>query len=157
MVNAKIATGAEQPINRDGATAGEEYEEGHLVGLNDDGYVVVADATEGINAVGVSMAPATDPDNYDDEYMPEIVRTAVEEKHVLVGRDKTAFAKYGFIVENSDEDSDFDVGKPVYLGDAGGFTQEPPVDPETIEQIVGFATDDGNAVFIDVETAYTEN
>lgn len=146
MVNARIATGAEQPINRDGAVAGEEYEEGDLVGINADGEIVLADAASEQAAVGVAFAPAADLDNYDDEYMPDIVRTTVEAERALVGRDRTAFGSFGFIVENSDEDWDFTAGEPVYLGDNGGYTQS----PGGFEQVVGMATDDGNAVFVRV-------
>ena len=157
MVNARIATGAEQPINRDGAVAGEEYEEGDLVAIDEEDGLVKADATDGVQAAGVAFAPATDLDNYDDEYMPEIVKTTVNSERSLVGRDRTAFGSYGFIVENSDEDWEFDVNEPVYLGDDGGYTQDPPDTEGSVEQVVGVATDDGNAVFVSIDYNYTEN
>jgi len=59
MTNVKIATSAEQPINRHAAVAGETMHEGDLVGIDADGHMVQADP-EGVMALGVCMTPADD-------------------------------------------------------------------------------------------------
>jgi hypothetical protein len=152
MVNARIATGAEQPINRDGAVSQYAGEEAELVGMDANGDWQKADAATGVavNAVGVLMAPVTDPSNYPNEEL----RIVVEANRELVGENRIAAAKYGLIIENSDEDWGFTPGQPVYLGEGGGYTQTEPSDSGDLVQVVGMATDDGEAVFLDVHTDY---
>lgn len=152
MVHARIATGAEQPINRDGAVSQYAGEEADLVGMDANGDWVKADADSGtaVNAVGVLAAPVTDPSNYPNEEL----RIVVEANRELVGENRIAAIKYGIIIENADEDWGFTPGQPVYLAPGGGFTQTVPSGTGDLVQVVGIATDDGEAVFLDVETGY---
>ena len=62
--------------------------------------------------------------------------------------------KYGVILENADEDWGFTPGQPVYLAPGGGYTQTKPSAAGDIIQVVGEATDDGEAIFLDVQTGY---
>ena len=153
MTHVRIATGAEQPINRDGAVSQYAGEEGDLVGMDASGDLVKADADSGVavNAVGVLAAPVTDPANYPNEEL----RIIVESERELVGENRIAVVKYGIILENADEDWGFTPGQPVYLGPGGGFTQTKPSAAGDIVQVVGLATDDGEAVFLDVDLGYS--
>jgi len=152
MVHVRIATGAEQPINRDAAVSQIAGEEGDLVGLNGDGDYVAADADSGVaqKAVGILAAPVTDPADFPNEEL----RIIVESERELIGENRIAVVKYGVILENADEDWGFAPGEPVYLAPGGGFTQTKPSAAGDIVQIVGEATDDGEALFLDVETGY---
>ena len=66
MVHVRIATGAEQPINRDGGVSQYAGEEGDLVGMDANGDWQMADADSGVaqHASGVLMVPVTDPADY---------------------------------------------------------------------------------------------
>jgi hypothetical protein len=152
MVHARIATGAEQPINRDGAVSQYAGAEGDLVGMDANGDWVLADADNGtaVNAVGVMAAPVTDPANYTHEEL----RVIIESERELVGESRIGAVKYGIIIENADEDWGFAPGQPVYLAPGGGYTQTVPTTIGDLVQIVGLATDDGEAVFVDVESGY---
>lgn len=152
MVHARIATGAEQPINSDGAVSAYAGEEGDLVGIDANGELVKADADSGtaVNAVGVLAAPVTDPANYTHEEL----RVIIEANRELVGESRISALKYGLIVENADEDWGFTPGQPVYLDTGGGYTQTKPSATGDVIQVVGIATDDGEAVFIDVDFGY---
>jgi hypothetical protein len=152
MVHARIATGAEQPINRDGAVSQYAGEEGDLVGMDENGDLILADAdsAEAVNAVGVLAAPVTDPADYPNEEL----RVIIEANRELVGENRIGAVKYGIILENADEDWGFDPGEPVYLGAGGGYTQTKPATSGDLVQVVGLATDDGEAVFVDVESGY---
>ncbi|WP_218827808.1 hypothetical protein [Halorubrum halodurans] len=127
-------------------------EEGDLVGMNPDGDWVAADADSGVaqKASGVLAAPVTDPADFPNEEL----RIIVESERELVGDTRIAVVKYGVILENADEDWGFTPGEPVYLGPGGGFTQTKPSAVGDLVQVVGEATDDGEAVFLDVETGY---
>lgn len=156
MVHARIATGAEQPINRDGGLAQAEVQEGDLVGLDANGDVVKADADSAtaIPAVGVAAAPTDDLSNYSSS--PDIVRSVVESERVLVGRDRVAFINHGVIIENADEDWDFTPGEPVFLGAGGAYTQTEPADASgDLRQVVGLAVEDGNTLFLNINYDYT--
>lgn len=154
MTNVKIATGAEQPINRDGAIVAAEVEEGDPVGIDANGDIIVADADSAVavHAVGIAMAPSDDLANYTGH--PDFVRSVVESERVLVNRDRLAFGKYGFILENSDEDWAFTPGEPVYLAAGGGYTQTKPSAIGDVVQCLGVATDDGEAMFLDIDYQY---
>ncbi|MFC7191859.1 hypothetical protein ACFQL7_20890 [Halocatena marina] len=154
MVNARIATSAEQPINRDGAVSQYAGEEAELVGMNASGELVMADAASGtaVNAVGILAAPVTDPADYSQ--VPE-VQDIVISKREIIGENRIAFAKYGALIVNSDEDWGFTPGQPVYLGLGGGFTQTKPSAAGEIVQVVGMATGDGEEIFLDVESGYS--
>jgi hypothetical protein len=155
MVNARIATGAEQPINRDAGLAGEVANEGDLVGMDSNGKIVLADAATGtaINAIGILAAPVDDLSNYSGSI--DLVQSVVEAERVLVDRDRVAVISYGVLIENSDEDWGFTPGQPVYLAEGGGYTQTPPSDAGDLDQCVGMATEDGETVFINVQYDYT--
>lgn len=154
MVNARIATGAEQPINRDGAVSQYAGEEGDLVGMDANGDWVMADADSGVMvpAVGVLAAPVTDPANYTHEELSVII----ESERELLGENRIAAINGGIILENSDEDWGFTPGEPVFLAVGGGFTQtEPSGGSGEVRQVVGVATDDGEAVFVNINPDYT--
>ncbi|TQQ81858.1 hypothetical protein [Halonotius roseus] len=157
MVHARISTGAEQPINRDGAVSQFAGQEGDLVGRNADGDWVQADAVAEanggaeVNASGVLAAPVTDPTDFSQEE----VRVIIEANRELIGEARVGVVKYGIIIENADEDWGFTPGQPVYLGASGAYTQTPPATTGDIEQVVGEATGDGETVFVDVETGYS--
>lgn len=121
MSNLKIATSAEQPINRFGAEVAEEVEEGDFVALedvDDDGEpeYVKADVTDDKPAVGVAIKAVRDPENMSYE-LQGMARDIVEVEEDTVG-DRLAAIRYG--VEVEDTEADFDVyeghyGEPVYL------------------------------------------
>ena len=152
MVNVNIATGAEQPINRHGATAGEEMQEGDLVGIDAEGEMVqaTADSAGPVMALGVALTPADDLANYTEV----ATRLTVESERALIGRDRVSAISNGVEVENGDRDWGFTPGEPVYLAPGGGFTQTEPSAVGDLIQVVGEATDDGEALFLDVETGY---
>jgi hypothetical protein len=152
MVHVRIATGAEQPINRDAAVSTIAGEEGDLVGMDAAGDWVAADADSGVaqKASGILAAPVTDPSDYPHEEL----RLIIESERELIGENRIAVVKYGVIVENADEDWGFVPGEPVYLAPGSGFTQAKPSAVGDLVQIVGEATDDGEALFLDVETGY---
>lgn len=152
MVHVRIATGAEQPINRDGAVSQYAGEEGDLVGMDANGDWQKADADSGVaqQANGVLAAPVSDLSNYTHEEL----RVVVEANRELIGENRIAVVKYGIILENADEDWGFTPGEPVYLASGGGFTQTKPSTTGDLIQVLGVATDDGEAVFLDVESGY---
>lgn len=154
MVHARIATGAEQPINRDGGVSQYAGNEGDLVGMDANGDLVKADgdSATAINAVGILAAPVTDPANFTHEEL----RVIVEANRELVGESRIGVVNSGVIVENADEDWNFTPGEVVLLAPGGGFTQtEPAGTSGDLRQVVGVATDDGNAVFLDIDYDYT--
>lgn len=152
MVHVRIATGAEQPINRDAGVSTIAGEEGDLVGRNASGDWVAADAASGtaVNASGVLMAPVSDPANYSHEEL----RVVIEANRELVGEDRISAVKSGVILENADTDWGFTPGEPVYLDTGGGFTQTKPSGSGELVQVLGEATDDGEAVFLDISIDY---
>jgi hypothetical protein len=152
MVHARIATGAEQPINRDGAVSQYAGEEGDLVGQDGNGDWVQADADNGvaINATAVLAAPVTDPSNFTHEEL----RVIVEANRELVGESRIGGVRYGVLVENADEDWGFTPGEPVYLDTGGGYTQTKPSASGDLVQSVGVATGDGEVVWIQVANEY---
>ncbi|ELY49889.1 hypothetical protein [Natronorubrum bangense] len=139
MVDIGIATaGAEQPINRHGAVAGETMHEGDLVGIDADGHMVKADAGAGsdqLMAIGALLTPADDLSNYDQEE----VKLVIEANRALVGRDRVSTIAYGVEVENGDGDWAFTPGLPVYLDVGGGYTQTAPSSAGDLVQVVGTA------------------
>ena len=135
MTDIGIATAAEQPINRHGALAGETMQEGDLVGLNAEGEMVQATATNGVMALGVCLTPATELDAYGEDE----VKLVVEANRALVGRDRVSAISNGVEVENGDGDWEFAPGQPVYMGEGGEYTQDAPVSEGALVQIVGTA------------------
>ena len=155
MVNAKIATSAEQPINSDGAVAAETGVEGDLVGLDSNGEVVAADAASGeqVAAVGVLATPVEDPANYPDGQFEYAAKLA-EANRAAVGDDKVGYVSYGVEIYNDDEDWGFTPGEPVYLDTGGGFTQTEPSATDEVQQCLGYAAPDGETVYLDIEHDY---
>ncbi len=135
MAYPKIATGAEQPINRHGAVAGEEMSEGDLVGIDSDGHMVQATATNGVMALGVCLTPATELTG--DENVPTSL--VIESERALVARDRVSCVTNGVEVENGHQDWEFTPGLPVYLGESGEYTQSVPSSAGALIQTIGTA------------------
>lgn len=133
MADIKIATGAEQPINRHAAVAAEKFEQGDLLGFNGSGEFVKADASNGIPAVGMAMAPVRDL----ADYSPGPERLAVEENYALVGEDRITAIKFGVEAEDGEGTLGVTGGDRVYLGDAGAVTTTAPSASGDVVQVVG--------------------
>lgn len=155
MVNVTIATGAEQPINSDGAVSTVVAEEGDLVGLDGNGEIVAADAATGSAqpAVGVLATPVEDPSNYPGGQFEYAAKVA-EANRAAINEDKVGFISYGAEIVNKDEDWGFTPGEPVYLAEGGGFTQTKPADAGDVVQCLGYAID-GESVMLDIDYDYT--
>lgn len=155
MVNVTIATGAEQPINSDGAVSTVVAEEGDLVGLDGNGEIVAADAATGSAqpAIGVLATPVDDPSTYPGGQFEYAAKTA-EANRAAINDDKVGFVSYGAELVNKDEDWGFTPGEPVYLAEGGGFTQTKPADAGDLVQTVGYAID-GESVMLDIQYDYT--
>lgn len=156
MTDARIATGAEQPIHSDGAVSTVEAAEGDLVGLNSDGDYVAADAATGtaVQAVGVLATPVDDPTNYPGgqfEYAAQVANA----NRAQINDQRVGHVRYGAEIVNEDEDWGFTPGEPVYLAEGGGFTQTAPSDTGDLEQYLGYALDDGESVFLEIDGDYT--
>jgi hypothetical protein len=156
MVDARIATSAEQPMNSDGAVSTVEASEGDLVGLDGNGEIVAADAATGtaIPAVGVLATPVDDPANYPSGQFQYAAETA-NANRAQINDQKVGFVRYGVEVVNEDGDWGFTPGEPVYLGEGGGWTQTKPADTGDLVQYVGTALPDGESVFLDIDGDYT--
>lgn len=141
MVNFKIATGAEQPINTSAALAGEKVQQGDLVGIDPaTGKMVKADADSAstIMAVGVAMGPIEDLADYASS--PDAVKSAVEANRSLIDRDRLSAVSYGVEVEDVDQTGSLTPGEVVYLAPGGGVTSTAPTASSgDLVQIVGVA------------------
>jgi hypothetical protein len=155
MTDVRIATGAEQPINSDGAVSTVTASEGDLVGMNGDGDLVAADAATGtaIPAVGVMGVPVDDPSTYPSGQFEYAAKVA-EANRATINNEKVGLLKYGVELYNEDEDWGFTPGEPVYLGEGGGYTQTPPSDSGDLVQYVGQAHG-AETVFLDIDGDYT--
>lgn len=156
MVDARIATSAEQPINSDGTVSTVSGEEGDLVGLNSDGNIVAADAATGtaIAAVGVLATPVDDPSNYPGgqfQYAAEVANA----NRAQINDQQVGYVRYGVEIVNEDADWGFTPGDAVYLAEGGGYTQTAPSDTGDLEQYVGYALPDGESVFLEIDGDYT--
>jgi hypothetical protein len=156
MVNARIATGAGQPINRTGQTADYAGDEAELVGLVNDGgetKLVKADADTGTAqpAVGVLFGPVDDLSTYSDE-LDGLARRMSKTERVNLG-ERVTFTRYGILVENTDEDWGFTENDPVYLDVGGGYTQTEPSSTGDVQQVVGVAVEP-EVVFLEVDADY---
>lgn len=151
MSDPRIATSAEQPINRHAGLADYEGEEGDLVGLDADGNVVKADADGAapVPALGVLLSPVDHPDNY----VVDIVQSTIEANRTVSGRDRVTFVRNGIEVENADEDWGFTPGERVYLDVGGDFTQTAPSTAGDLVQVVGVALTP-ERIFLDVQPDY---
>lgn len=136
MATPKIATGAEQPINRHAGTASYEGKEAEPVGLDASGNVVKADADSGVAvaAVGVLFGPVDNSANY----TAEIVKSVVDAERTQAG-DRVTFVKNGVEIENEDGDWSFTPGDRIYLAPGGGFTATKPSAVGDLIQVVGRA------------------
>jgi hypothetical protein len=160
MVDVRIATSAEQPINSDGAVSTVEAAEGDLVGLDTNGELVAADAATGaqVPAIGVLATPVEDPSNYPTGQFEYAAKTA-EANRAAINDTKVGYVKYGVEIVNEDDDWNFQTNgdNRVYLDEGGGFTQTQHTDAGDITQVVGVAINDGNTVFLDVNSDFTIN
>jgi hypothetical protein len=151
MATVKVATSAEQPINRVAQMSGYAGSEGDLVGIDPTtGDMVLADAAVGtaIPAVGVALNFVRNPADWAS--YPEPVQAVADEQYSRLGVHKIAAADHGIIVENVDEDWNFTPGGVVYLAEGGGYTQTPPSTTGDLIQVVGVGVDDGEAVYVRV-------
>lgn len=156
MVDARIATGAEQPIHSDGAVSTVEAAEGDLVGMNSDGDLVAADAATGtaVAASGVLATPVDDPSNWPGGEFQYAASTA-EANRSQINDDRVGFVRFGVEIVNEDADWGFTPGEPVYLAEGGGFTQTEPSDVGDLVQYLGIALPDGESVFLEIDGDYT--
>jgi hypothetical protein len=156
MVNVKIATSAEQPINSDGAVSTVTGEEGDLVGLDSNGELVAADADDAVAvpAVGLLATPVDDPSSYPTGQFEYAAKTA-EANRAAINDDKVGYIRYGAEIVNKDEDWGFTPGEPVYLAVGGGFTQaKPDGTAGNIVQALGYAID-AESVMLEIDPDYT--
>lgn len=160
MVDVRIATSAEQPINSDGQVSTVTLSEGDLVGFDSNGELVAADAATGaqVPAVGVAAVEVDDPSNYPSGQFEYAAKVA-ESQRTLINDDKAGYVKYGVEIVNADEDWNFstDGDARVYLDEGGGYTQTRHTDAGDITQVVGHAIDDGNAIYLDVNSDFIIN
>jgi len=160
MVDVRIATSAEQPINSNGAVSTVTGSEGKLVGLDGNGELQDADAATGtqVPAVGLLAGPVDDPSNYPTGQFEYAAKTA-EANRNAINDDKVGYVKYGVEIYNQDEDWGFSTSgdNRVYLDEGGGFTQTRHTDSGDITQVVGHAIDGGETVFLDIQADYTIN
>lgn len=138
MTNVKVASTGEQVENRQASGVIQyEGEQGDLVGINDDGDVVEADADaeNTVKARGILLGPAHDPD-----YLSKVAQLTAESEYDLVGEDRKAYFEYGVRVRNTDRDWDFTPGADIYLAVGGGFTETEPNEADGhLVQKVGYA------------------
>lgn len=155
MVDVRIATSAEAPINSDGAVSTVTGSEGDLVGMNSDGDLIAADAATGTAepAVGVLATPVDDPSNYPTGQFEYAAKTA-EANRANINDEKVGYVKYGVELYNQDEDWNFTPGDKVYLAEGGGYTQTAPSDAGDLVQVVGVAHG-AETVFVDIQIDYT--
>lgn len=158
MTDVRIATGAEQPINSDGAVSTVTGGEGDLVALDSNGELVSADAQASGNggaeepAVGVLTTPVDDPSSYPTGQF-EYAAKAAEANREAINDGKVGYVKYGVELVNQDADWGFTPGEPVYLDVGGGFTQTEPSTAGDIQQVVGTAHE-AEVVYLDVQPDY---
>lgn len=160
MTDVRIATGAEQPVNSDGAVSTVTGDEGDLVGLDSSGELVNADAATGtqVAAVGLLATPVDDHSTYPTGQF-EYAAKVGEANRADINDDKVGYVKYGVEVENVDTDWGFstDGDARVYLDEGGGFTQTRHTDAGDITQVVGHAIDDGESIYLDIQSDFTIN
>lgn len=158
MVDARIATSAEQPINSDGAVSTAVAGEGDLVGMDSNGELVLADAQAEANggaeqpAVGVLATPVDDPSTYPGGQFEYAAKLA-ESNRAAINDDKVGYVKYGIEIVNEDGDWGFTPGDPVWLDVGGGYTQTEPGTASDIQQVVGTAHGP-ETVFLDINAQY---
>jgi hypothetical protein len=153
----RLATSAEQPINRIGALSGYAGDEGDVVGLDPTtGNMILADADNAapIPAIGVAATFVRDPSDWST--YPEPVQAQADEYYSRLGEHRMTAVREGVIVENiGDTALNFTPGEPVYLASGGGMTQTKPSTTDDLIQCLGVAIDDGEAVYVSVDADYT--
>lgn len=157
MVDVRIATGAEQPINSDGTPSTVEASEGDLVALDGNGEIIAADADTGVQepAVGVLATPVDDPANYPSESGQfNYARQQALANRATINDEKVGYVRYGVEVVNEDADWGFSPGEPVYLATGGGYTQTEPSASGDLVQYLGTAGPDGESVFLEINGDY---
>lgn len=158
MVDARIATSAEQPIHSNGAVSTVTGSEGDLVALDSNGELVSADAATGTQnpAIGVLATPVDDHSSYPTGQFEYAAKTA-ESNRADINNEKVGYVMRGVEVVNQDADWNFTTSgdNRVYLDEGGGYTQTAHTDAGDIRQVVGRAIDDGNTVYIDIQHDYT--
>lgn len=154
MVNPKIVTSADQPINTDGAVSTVTGDEGDLVGLDSNGELVAADADAGTAqpAIGVLTVPVDDPSTYPGGQF-EFAAKIAEANREVINDNKVAYTHRGVIVENQDADWSFTPNEPVYLDVGGGFTQTAPSGTGDLQQVLGVAVE-SEQVYLEIEYDY---
>lgn len=157
MSDWKIATSAEQPINRHAGEAVEVGDQGDFVGLVDDGSgnaevrAADADAAVAQHALGILMAPVHETDAAYPDFVNNMIIT---ERMAVVGEDaRVTFVNYGIVVEDNERVANLTIGEPVYLGKGGGVTQTKPATSGDIVQVVGYAIEP-HAFVLDVDVDY---
>lgn len=160
MVDARIATSAEQPINSDGSVSTVVADEGDLVSLDANGELVAADADSANTypAAGMLATPVEDPSSYPGGQFEYAAKQA-EANRAAINEDKVGYVKYGVEVVNEDGDWNFstDGDSRVYLAVGGGLTQTAPSGTGEVAQVIGHAINDGNTIYLDVQSDYTIN
>lgn len=157
MVDARIATSAEQPINSDGAVSTVEASEGDPVGLNSDGDLVTADAATGtaVHAVGILATPVDDPSNYPSGQFQYAAETA-NANRAQINDQQVGYVRYGVEIVNEDADWGWTPGDPVYLAEGGGYTDTAPSDTGDLKQYLGYVLPDGESFFLEIDGDYNE-
>jgi hypothetical protein len=155
MVDVRIATSAEQPVNTDGAVSTVAADEGATVGLDGNGELVQADAATGspVPAVGVLATPVDDPSSYPGDQFEYAAKVAESQRN-LIDEDRAGYVRYGVELVNEDADWGFTPGEPVYLAEGGGFTQTEPADAGDIVQVLGYAVE-AEVVMLEIDADYT--
>lgn len=156
MTDVRIATGAEQPINSDGFVSTVTGSEGDLVGLNDDGEIVAADAASGtqVAAFGVLATPVDDHSNYPSADQFEFAAKLAESNRADINAGKVGLVRYGVELTNEDSDWGFTENDPVYLDTGGGYTQTAPSGVDELVQRVGVAHEE-EAITLDIQQDYS--
>lgn len=154
MVNPKIVTSAEQPINTDGAVSTVTGDEGDLVGLDGNGDLVSADAssTAAQPAIGVLAVPVVDPSTFPGGKY-EFIDKQREAREEQINDNKVSFVHRGVIIENQDADWSFTPNEPVYLDVGGGFTQTKPTGTGEVQQYLGVAVE-AEQVYLEMDYDY---
>jgi hypothetical protein len=155
MVDVRIATSAEQPVNTDGAVSTVAAGEGATVGLDGNGELAQADAASGsaVPAVGVLATPVDDPSNYPGDQFEYAAKVAESQRN-LVNEDRAGYVRYGVELVNEDADWGFTPGEPVYLAEGGGFTQTEPSNTGDLVQVLGYAVE-AEVVMLEIDADYT--
>jgi len=138
--------------NRIAGNAGVALEQADFVQVNEDGYLVPADVSEGVDgqAAGACATPVIDPD--DPKYgTTRFMQNQLREQNIVLAGEGGRAGGFvnDIIIEDQDGEDTLDPGKPVYLaqGSANGENIDSyPVTQDATDlaagevvQIVGYA------------------